>query len=56
MLKQTIDLGFFNYPFMLKDSFFDSVRGSQAFQAVLQNAKAKHEAFKKRFAAELNIQ
>jgi eukaryotic-like serine/threonine-protein kinase len=56
MLQQAIDHGFFNYPFMLKDSFFDSVRGSQAFQAALQNAKAKHEAFKKRFASELATQ
>jgi serine/threonine protein kinase/tetratricopeptide (TPR) repeat protein len=47
-LKRAVDGGFFNYPFMLTDSFLDSVRDDPEFQRILETAKAKHEAFKKR--------
>ncbi|MEE9609709.1 MAG: tetratricopeptide repeat protein, partial [Desulfatiglandales bacterium] len=48
-LQKAIEGGFFNYPFMLKDPFLDSVRGDPEFQRVLTMAKTKHEAFQKRF-------
>jgi tetratricopeptide (TPR) repeat protein len=51
-LKRAVDGGFFNYPFMLTDSFLDSVRDNPEFQNILKIAKAKHEAFKKRFFPE----
>jgi tetratricopeptide (TPR) repeat protein len=51
-LKRAVDGGYFNYPFMLTDFFFDSVRDYPEFQRVLEMAKAKHEAFKKRFFPE----
>lgn len=47
-LKRAVEGGFFNYPFMLTDSFLDSVRDDPEFQRILETAKAKHEAFKKR--------
>ncbi len=51
-LHRAVDGGFFNYPFMLADSFLDSVRDDPEFQRILKMAKAKHEAFKKRFFPE----
>ena len=47
-LKRAVNGGFFNYPFMLTDSLLDSVRDDPEFQRILETAKAKHEAFKKR--------
>lgn len=47
-LKRAVDGGFFNYPFMLTDSFLDSVRDDPEFQRILEMAKSKHEAFKKK--------
>jgi serine/threonine protein kinase/tetratricopeptide (TPR) repeat protein len=48
-LQRAVDGGFFNYPLMLTDSFLDSVRDDPEFQRILDMARAKHEAFKKRF-------
>ena len=48
-LKRAVDGGFFNYPFMISDSFLDSVRDDEEFQMVLQEAKEKHLAFRKNF-------
>ncbi len=45
-LQRAVDGGFFNYPFMLKDSFLDSFRGDEEFQMILQEAKEKHLAFR----------
>lgn len=49
MLQRTVDGGYINYPFMLTDSFFDSVRDDLEFQKILELAKKKHLAFKKKF-------
>jgi tetratricopeptide (TPR) repeat protein len=48
-LQRAVDGGYFNYPSMLTDSFLDSIRDDKEFQKVLQKAKGKHLAFKKRF-------
>jgi tetratricopeptide (TPR) repeat protein len=48
-LNRAVDAGFFNYPFMVTDSFLDSIRSETECQRVLAKAKTKHEAFKKRF-------
>lgn len=54
-LQRAVDGGYFNYPFMLTDSFLDSVRDDPEFQRILEMAKAKHEAFKKRFFPESSV-
>jgi tetratricopeptide (TPR) repeat protein len=54
-LQRAVDGGFFNYPFMLSDSLFDSVRDDPEFQHILNLAKAKHEAFKKRLFPENSV-
>ncbi|MFC2085270.1 protein kinase [Bacteroidota bacterium] len=48
-LQRAVDGGYFNYPFMLTDFFFDSMRDYPEFQMVLEKAKEKHLAFRKRF-------
>ncbi len=48
-LRRTVDGGFFNYPFMLNDSYLDSMRADPEFQEILAIAKKKHLAFKMRF-------
>jgi tetratricopeptide (TPR) repeat protein len=51
-LQRAVDGGYFNYPVMRTDSYLDSVRDDPEFQRILEMAKAKHEAFKKRFFPE----
>jgi TolB-like protein len=48
-LQRAVDGGFFNYPFMLRDSFLDSVREDEEFQKVLQEARKKHLSFQRKF-------
>ena len=48
-LRKAVDRGFFNYPCMLTNSYLDSARDDPKFQEILEEAKLKHEAFKKRF-------
>ncbi|MFQ5677592.1 MAG: tetratricopeptide repeat protein, partial [bacterium] len=54
--RKAVEGGFFNYPFMLRDPFLDPVRDDPEFQRVLGLAKAKHEAFKKKFFPEYQEQ
>lgn len=48
-LRRAVDGGFFNYPFMHTDNFLDFLRDDPEFQEILQEAKEKHLAFRKRF-------
>jgi tetratricopeptide (TPR) repeat protein len=50
-LGRAVEAGFFNYPAMLREPFFDSVRDDAGFQQVLARAREKHEAFKAAFSA-----
>jgi tetratricopeptide (TPR) repeat protein len=54
-LQRAVDGGYFNYPFMLTDPFLDSVRDDPEFQHILEMAKVKHEAFKKKFFPESSM-
>ena len=51
-LNNAVKGGFYNYPFLLRDPFLDSVRDKPEFQEVLALAKKKHEAFKQKFFVE----
>jgi serine/threonine protein kinase/tetratricopeptide (TPR) repeat protein len=51
-LKKAVELGFYNYPAMLKEKLFDPFRDNPEFQKVLAMAKEKHEAFKKKYFPE----
>ena len=48
-LQRAVDGGFFNYPFMLEDSFLDSMREDEEFLQVLGEARKKHESFQRSF-------
>ena len=39
----------YNFSFMQRDRFLDSMRDNERFQKILEKAKEKHLAFKKRF-------
>jgi eukaryotic-like serine/threonine-protein kinase len=45
-LRKAIESGFFNYPFMIKDSFLESMADDPEFQKILATAKEKYENFK----------
>lgn len=45
-LRRTIEGGFFNYPMMTRDIFFDPVRDDEEFKKILEIAKTKHLTFK----------
>ena len=48
-LQNAIEGGFFNYPLMLTDPSLDPVRDDPAIRKLIGEAKAKHEAFIKKF-------
>ncbi len=48
-LEEGLSRGYFNYPIIASNSFFDLVRGSSEFQRVLEMARIRHEIFKKQF-------
>ena len=46
-LKRAVNGGFYNYPLMMRDVFFDPVREDPAFKEIVVIAKQKHLAFQK---------
>ncbi len=48
-LQRAVDGGYFNYPSMLTDSFLDPMKDDPEFLKILEIAKEKYLAFKKRF-------
>ena len=46
LLKQAVDGGYYNYPFMLTDLFFDPIRDEQGLKVIIEQARVKHLAFK----------
>jgi len=49
---KAVERGFYNYPLLAADKFFDTVRYDPEFQQVLALAKEKHETFRKKFFPE----
>ena len=49
LLGKAINGGYFNYPFMLTDTFIDALRDEEEFKNLLQQAKEKHEVYKKKY-------
>ena len=52
LLNTAVERGYFAYPHMLKCRFLDPARGNPGLDAVLEKARLKHEAFKKKFFSE----
>ncbi len=47
-LQKAVSHGYFNYPLMQNNSSFDFIRNEPEYQKVLQQAKEKHLAFKRK--------
>ena len=48
-LKKAVDGGYFNYPYMITDRLFESLKENEEYQAILSLANEKHLTFKARF-------
>lgn len=51
-LSQTVDLGFFCYPAMVRDSWFDPMRANPEFAKILEKARSLHQEALNAFTAE----
>jgi DNA-binding winged helix-turn-helix (wHTH) protein/TolB-like protein len=49
MLRQSIENGFFPYPYFATDPIFATLRGEEEFVRLLNTANERHERFKSRF-------
>jgi eukaryotic-like serine/threonine-protein kinase len=48
-LRKAVEFGFINYPFMVKDTFLDSMRDDSEFQQIMATVHKKHENFKNEY-------
>ncbi|MCO4798700.1 MAG: winged helix-turn-helix domain-containing protein [Colwelliaceae bacterium] len=49
LLNQSIENGYFNYPYLTNYSFLNSIRHMPEFQEILSKIKVKHENFKAKY-------
>ena len=49
VLRQTIEGGFFPYPYFERDPLLSSLQGQADFEALMKQARERHEKFKARF-------
>jgi serine/threonine-protein kinase len=49
VLRRSIDGGFFCYPYFARDPLLESIRSAREFQSLLERARERHEAFRRRF-------
>ena len=49
MLRHSIGGGFFCYPYFVRDPLLQSLRGEPEFQALMNQARQRHEQFKTTF-------
>jgi len=49
MLRLSIEDGFFAFPYFVRDPLLDSLRHEPEFAKVMQEARTRHEAFRKTF-------
>ena len=49
VLGRSIEGGFFCYPYLARDPLLESIRSRPAFQSLLERARERHEAFRRRF-------
>ena len=48
-LSRAVEGGYFNYPTLARDAWFDLVRGEPAFEAVLDRASSRYQAARAAF-------
>ena len=49
MLRHSIGGGFFCYPYFMQDPLLQSLRGEPEFQLLMNQAKQRHDQFRKTF-------
>jgi DNA-binding winged helix-turn-helix (wHTH) protein/TolB-like protein len=49
VLNQSVENGFFPYPYFVSDPLLDGLRNEHAFLRVINTARQRHEAFKSKF-------
>jgi DNA-binding winged helix-turn-helix (wHTH) protein/TolB-like protein/Tfp pilus assembly protein PilF len=49
VMRQSIENGFFPYPYLANDPLLDALRQDNAFSEILSTARRRHEAFKSEF-------
>lgn len=49
MLQHSIDNGFFPYPYFNSDPLLDTLRGEHQFNALMETARRRHDAFQRSF-------
>jgi hypothetical protein len=49
VLKNSIESGFFSYPYFLTDPLLDSIRNNPEFDKLMSVARQRHDAFVKSF-------
>jgi hypothetical protein len=49
VLGRSIEGGFFCYPYFVRDPLLGSIRSVPEFQSLLERARERHEAFRRRF-------
>jgi tetratricopeptide (TPR) repeat protein len=49
VLGRSIEGGFFCYPYFARDPLLESIRSVPEFQSLLERARERHEAFRRRF-------
>lgn len=48
-LEQAVDSGYFNYPGLVSNSAFDFAKSQPRYQAIINKAKQRHDAFRKEY-------
>jgi tetratricopeptide (TPR) repeat protein len=48
-LERAIEMGYYNYPSILTDIYFNNIRNGENFNRVMLKAKVKHEDFKQKY-------
>ena len=49
VFRQSVDTGFFSYPYFTSDPLLDSLRNEAEFNQIMKTAQQRHEAFKSKF-------
>jgi hypothetical protein len=49
VLRRSLEGGFFCYPYFARDPLLESIRSVPEFQSLLERARERHEAFRRRF-------
>jgi DNA-binding winged helix-turn-helix (wHTH) protein/TolB-like protein/Tfp pilus assembly protein PilF len=49
MLRRSIEGGFFCYPYFINDALLENLRGEPEYAALIEQARRRHEEFKRKF-------